>query len=203
MQRRSSGSDDGDDSSNGLPVIPDATRTPGQSTNSKKSLDSQRRTSADLRPSSARSRRSSNFNWRPSSSQNGSIDKAPLLSSAESPPATPISTSTPARDDDDLDDIMDKMSDPGSQGRRPRARSPWLISILTCIVSLVGIAFLALILDSVATRCRDEKGCRMSYMRPSYVELKDFDTEHTRFASKYSLHLYREQGIDNDFKVWA
>ncbi|EOO01479.1 putative gpi inositol-deacylase protein [Phaeoacremonium minimum UCRPA7] len=38
-------------------------------------------------------------------------------------------------------------------------------------------------------------------MRPSYVELKDFDTEHTRFASKYSLHLYREQGIDNDFKL--
>ncbi|KAH6688077.1 PGAP1-like protein-domain-containing protein [Plectosphaerella plurivora] len=37
----------------------------------------------------------------------------------------------------------------------------------------------------------------MSYMRPSYIHLKEFDTEHTRFATKYSLHLYREQGIDD------
>lgn len=42
----------------------------------------------------------------------------------------------------------------------------------------------------------------MSYMRPSYARLNDFDTEHTRFASKYSLYLYREQGImDHDTKV--
>ena len=41
----------------------------------------------------------------------------------------------------------------------------------------------------------------MSYMRPSYARLNDFDTEHTRFASKYSLYLYREQGIDDDAKV--
>lgn len=41
----------------------------------------------------------------------------------------------------------------------------------------------------------------MSYMRPSYARLNDFDTEHTRFASKYSLYLYREQGIDEDVKV--
>ena len=41
----------------------------------------------------------------------------------------------------------------------------------------------------------------MSYMRPSYAKLSDFDTEHTRLASKYSLYLYREQGIDHDVKV--
>lgn len=40
----------------------------------------------------------------------------------------------------------------------------------------------------------------MSYMRPSYVKYSDFDTEHTRFATKYSLYLYREQG-DNNEKV--
>lgn len=37
----------------------------------------------------------------------------------------------------------------------------------------------------------------MSYMRPSYIHFSEFDTEHTRFASKYSLYLYREQGIDS------
>lgn len=37
----------------------------------------------------------------------------------------------------------------------------------------------------------------MSYMRPSYVRFSEFDTEHTRFASKYSLYLYREQGAND------
>ncbi|KAJ8124976.1 hypothetical protein O1611_g8665 [Lasiodiplodia mahajangana] len=41
----------------------------------------------------------------------------------------------------------------------------------------------------------------MSWMSPSFVHFSDFDTEHTRFASKYSLYLYREQGIDNGPKV--
>ncbi|SPQ20057.1 cb516840-41ca-456e-a224-aaf7ec81a98f [Thermothielavioides terrestris] len=41
----------------------------------------------------------------------------------------------------------------------------------------------------------------MSYMRPSYAKLNEFDTEHTRLASKYSLYLYREQGVDHDTKV--
>lgn len=41
----------------------------------------------------------------------------------------------------------------------------------------------------------------MSYMRPSYTRFAEFDTEHTRFATKYSLYLYREQGIDGGTKV--
>jgi glycosylphosphatidylinositol deacylase len=41
----------------------------------------------------------------------------------------------------------------------------------------------------------------MSYMRPSFAKLTDFDTEHTRFASKYSIYLYREGLIDEDTKV--
>jgi hypothetical protein len=57
------------------------------------------------------------------------------------------------------------------------------------------------IINSLVTRQLDPKGCRMSYMRPSYAKLNDFDTEHTRFASKYSLYLYREQGVDDDTKV--
>lgn len=34
-----------------------------------------------------------------------------------------------------------------------------------------------------------------------YFEFRDFDTEHTRFATKYSLHLIREEGFDEDPKV--
>jgi len=97
---------------------------------------------------------------------------------------------------------MDK-STPESKvaGRRPRSRSPWTVTVVTLAVSLLGIALLATIFHSLATRQREPKGCRMSYMRPSYARLNDFDTEHTRFASKYSLYLYREQGIDDDAKV--
>lgn len=34
-----------------------------------------------------------------------------------------------------------------------------------------------------------------------FIKFADFDTEHTRFASKYSLHIYREGGFDEDPKV--
>jgi glycosylphosphatidylinositol deacylase len=41
----------------------------------------------------------------------------------------------------------------------------------------------------------------MSYMASSFVQFPDFDTEHTRFATKYSLHMYRELGVDEDPRV--
>ena len=41
----------------------------------------------------------------------------------------------------------------------------------------------------------------MYYSRPIYTRFADFDTEHTRFASKYSLYLYREGGLDEDPKA--
>ena len=41
----------------------------------------------------------------------------------------------------------------------------------------------------------------MYYSRPIYTHFADFDTEHTRFASKYSLYLYREGGFDEDPKA--
>lgn len=84
---------------------------------------------------------------------------------------------------------------------RPRSRNPWSITALTAVTFLAGIALLGVILESLVSRQLDPKGCRMSYMRPSYARLNDFDTEHTRFASKYSLYLYREQGVDDDVKV--
>ncbi len=96
---------------------------------------------------------------------------------------------------------MEKTAGPAYLGRRPRPRSPWAITILTLAVSALGIGLLYAVLSSLVTRQIEPKGCRMSYMRPSYARLRDFDTEHTRFASKYSLYLYREQGIDDDTRV--
>lgn len=42
----------------------------------------------------------------------------------------------------------------------------------------------------------DLPGCRIVYMGPSYARITAFDEGHTKFASKYSLYLYREQGKD-------
>lgn len=33
-------------------------------------------------------------------------------------------------------------------------------------------------------------------MSPTFIRMLEFDTEHTRFASKYNLFLYREEGVD-------
>lgn len=87
------------------------------------------------------------------------------------------------------------MADRKHADRRLWLRSPWAASFLTLLATFAGIALLVGILNSSLTRQIDPKGCRMSYMRPSYIRLRDFDTEHTRFASKYSLYLYREQGV--------
>ena len=85
--------------------------------------------------------------------------------------------------------------------RRSRIRSPWRGSLLTTAVTALSVLFLYCMVRSVLTRQRDPKGCNMSYMSPIFVKMSDFDTEHTRFASKYSLYLYREEGIDEDMMV--
>ncbi|KAL6791416.1 PGAP1-like domain-containing protein [Trichoderma sp. SZMC 28013] len=77
-----------------------------------------------------------------------------------------------------------------------RNRSLWFMSVLSFFVATAGVGLLFAIFRSLTTRQIEPKGCRMSYMRPSYIHFSEFDTEHTRFASKYSLYLYREQGID-------
>lgn len=42
----------------------------------------------------------------------------------------------------------------------------------------------------------DANGCRLVSMYPSFARIRSFDESHTRFASKFSLYLYREQGKD-------
>ena len=85
--------------------------------------------------------------------------------------------------------------------RRSRARSPWSTSSLTIGVTVLSIMLLYVIVSSFINLQRDPKGCKNCWMSPAYAKLSGFDTEHTRFASKYSLYLYREGGVDEDTMV--
>lgn len=84
---------------------------------------------------------------------------------------------------------------------RARLRSPWSCSPVTLSCSTIALLLLFVIVQSFLSRQLDPKGCAMSYMRAAFAKFTDFDTEHTRFASKYSLYLYREGGIDEDTRV--
>jgi len=89
-----------------------------------------------------------------------------------------------------------------SPGRtRPRLSNPWSFSFLTLTTTMIATILTTTIIQAFLTRQLDPKGCAMSYMRPSFTKFEDFDTEHTRFASKYSLYLYRESGVDEDTRV--
>ena len=94
----------------------------------------------------------------------------------------------------------DRMPEPRSW-RRSRARSPWACSLLTISVTTLSAIALLFIVHAFLTRQLDPKGCDMCWSRPIYMNFSDFDTEHTRFASKYNLYLYREGGFDEDRKV--
>lgn len=95
---------------------------------------------------------------------------------------------------------VDRMPEPRGW-RRSQARSPWSCSLLTLTATAVAIVLLLSIIHAFVTRQLDPKGCDMCWSRPIYIKFSDFDTEHTRFASKYSLYLHREGGFDEDPKV--
>lgn len=94
----------------------------------------------------------------------------------------------------------EKMEDTRNK-RRPRLRSDWACSLGTLAVTLVSALMLWAIVKSYQERQCDANGCRMSRMSPVYLKTEGFDSEHTRFASKYSLYLYRENGVDEDYPV--
>jgi glycosylphosphatidylinositol deacylase len=94
-----------------------------------------------------------------------------------------------------------RMAETHDRRWRRRLRNPWAYSAYTLATTIVGFVALFLMVESFLTKQLDVKGCEMSYMRPMYSRFDDFDTEHTRFASKYSLYLYREWGIDEEFTV--
>lgn len=87
--------------------------------------------------------------------------------------------------------------------RRFGMPNPWSCTLFTLTATLASIILMLLTLHSFMTRQLDSKGCDMYYTRSLFFNFADFDTEHTRFATKYSLHLYREIGFDEDSKVNA
>jgi len=153
------------------------------------SFELDRRKSTDKRPSAARIRRPSNTNWKPSEQRNANLDKQ---RSAE-----PSVIGVPSKEAL----AVDKMADSRPVTRRARLRSPWAASLLIFVTTALAALLLFSIIHSFTSQQLDCKGCRMSYMRPSFAKLSDFDTEHTRFASKYSVYLYREGMVDEDTKV--
>ncbi len=183
MTRRSSGStDDGDES----PLIdPDLAAE----------LES-RPSGLKSRPLSARvAHRPSNLDWNHavSSNGNGHASTKPVAASplSQSPtlPATSSGMGHP------------KQTQPARHRSHGRRFGTWSISFFALVTAALGLLLLGGIVHSLVTRQQDAKGCRMSYMRPSYIHFREFDTEHTRFATKYSLHLYREEGLDDETKV--
>lgn len=95
----------------------------------------------------------------------------------------------------------EKMEDSRNSARRGKIRSSWVCSLGTMLVAFTSAFVLWNIIISFRDRQCDAKGCRMSRMSPVYLKANDFDTEHTRFASKYDLYLYREHGVDDDYPV--
>jgi GPI inositol-deacylase len=85
--------------------------------------------------------------------------------------------------------------------RRSRMRNPWAFSWLALTTLTSAVLLLLCLYQSFSTKQLDPKGGSMSYMASSFIKFGDFDTEHTRFATKYSLHLYRELGVDEDPRV--
>lgn len=71
-------------------------------------------------------------------------------------------------------------------------------NIVLLILSLLGLlTFTSIGILSVQDHTgADAPQCRPIYMYPSYARVTGFDTSHTKFASKYNLFLYREQGKD-------
>ena len=101
-----------------------------------------------------------------------------------------------------VSEISEVDSMPGQRGwRLLRSKSPWSCTLLTLASTFIAISLLLSIIHSFATRQLDPKGCHMYYSTSIFTKFADFDTEHTRFASKYSLYLYREGGLDEDPEV--
>ncbi|GAO45923.1 PGAP1-domain-containing protein [Saitoella complicata NRRL Y-17804] len=114
----------------------------------------------------------------------------------------PLVVDPPLRIDKSTSEVFEKdvLSNEPKKRPPPRGDTRWSMSLLLVILTLLSVCATAYIVDSFLRYQRDDKGCRMSWMSPSYARLTSFDTEHTRFASKYSLYLYREQGVDIDLK---
>ncbi|KAB8234091.1 GPI inositol-deacylase [Aspergillus alliaceus] len=191
MHRRSSGSPSEDDAEDSLSSRtstepsngPNVTDTPEKS----RSQVARTGTSFDLRrdatgASTPRSRNSSMWRTPPSSST--TIIPPDCKSSSVMMPLA--SQRLP----------MEASSGSPHRYRPSRLRSPWPCSIPTAFTTLIASIFLFFILRSFSLRQTGGDGCGIPVMSPTFLRMVGFDTEHTRFASKYNLYLYREGGVD-------
>ncbi|KAK2758383.1 GPI inositol deacylase [Arachnomyces sp. PD_36] len=80
--------------------------------------------------------------------------------------------------------------------RWSHVRNPWTCTLSTLATTALALLVLLSIIHSYATRQVDTTGCTVPMMNPAFIKLLGFDNEHTRFASKYGLYLYREGGVD-------
>lgn len=194
MHRRSSGSPTADDAEDTLVSrSAEPHYGPGPESSEKPRPEVARTgTSIDLRRdtngnSTPRSRNSST--WRTLSSA------AANWASPSPSPDTPYSATgampmTPQRL------AIEASSDSPHRSRLSRLRSPWSCSILTAFTTIIACVFLFSIFRSYSALQTGSDGCGVPVMSPTFLRMVGFDTEHTRFASKYNLFLYREAGVD-------
>ncbi|KAJ5603211.1 hypothetical protein N7537_006167 [Penicillium hordei] len=172
MHRRSSGSPVEDEDSS-VSRTDDGTAIDEKT----RSQIARRGTSFDLRRDGSATPRSRNSSmWRTPSSQPSNDTKPMPLGS----PRLPMEATAPD----------------GRHARQSRQRSPWSCSILTAFTTCVAVAFLISIVCSFTGRQHGGDGCGVPMMSPTFIRMLEFDTEHTRFASKYNLFVYREEGVD-------
>ena len=67
-------------------------------------------------------------------------------------------------------------------------------SKLLLSVTILSALVLLMCLDSYFRRSKDPEMCLMSYMRPEYIRMIDFDERKTKFGLKYTLYLYKDKG---------
>ncbi|CAG8895645.1 unnamed protein product [Penicillium egyptiacum] len=172
MHRRSSGSPVEDEDSS-VSRTDDGTAIDEKT----RSQIARRGTSFDLRRDGSATPRSRNSSmWRTPSSQPSNDTKPMPLGSPRLP--------------------MEPPAPDGRRARQSRQRSPWSCSILTAFTTCVAVAFLVSIVSSFTGRQHGGDGCGVPMMSPTFIRMLEFDTEHTRFASKYNLFVYREEGVD-------
>ena len=79
---------------------------------------------------------------------------------------------------------------------KTRSTSLWPWRPVVFLATTIALIVLGFIVHSSLNLQVDPQGCVMSRMMPTYLKLSGFDTEHSRFASKYHLYLYREETVD-------
>lgn len=125
------------------------------------------------------------------------------LSEGEEVPLTslrPLSSSS-SSDTDDPSHISQRPSSSSSSFSAGLLSRRTFARLFSCSRASISLPFLGLLLllaafDSYIHHQSDAKYCTLTYMRPYFRDLSAFNSSHHRFSTKYSLHLYREEGVD-------